>query len=207
MQFYYFPGACSIVTHIALREAAQPVEYVMLTPADLGGTTELARAFHRANPKAHVPTLVLDDGSALTETGMLIQYIADRAPGKGLIAPCGSMARYRQLEAIHYIATGIHKGFAPLWDRSSDEATRARAKRKLGERFDYIEQVLIGSSHFACYDYSVADAYLFGILTWTRAHDIDLGRWPTLTEYLWRIAERPAVNAAMEFEGLLEKSR
>ena len=50
--------------------------------------------------------------------------------------------------------------------------------------------------------FSVADAYLFTILRWTKYVDIDLARWPVLTAYSARIAERAAVRAALAAEGL-----
>jgi glutathione S-transferase len=41
------------------------------------------------------------------------------------------------------------------------------------------------------------------VLNWTAMHDIDLSRWPGLTAFVARVAQRPAVRAALEAEGLL----
>jgi glutathione S-transferase len=48
--------------------------------------------------------------------------------------------------------------------------------------------------------FTVADAYLFTILRWSKNVNIDLGKWPMLRPYMDRISARPAVAAAMEAE-------
>ena len=51
--------------------------------------------------------------------------------------------------------------------------------------------------------FTVADAYLFVILSWTSHVGIDLSRWPVLTAYFERIKARPAVKAALDAEAKL----
>src|SRR5216683_2998022 len=50
---------------------------------------------------------------------------------------------------------------------------------------------------------TVADAYLFTVLTWSKGRGIELERWPALKRYFDRILARPAVRAAMQAEGVL----
>ena len=50
--------------------------------------------------------------------------------------------------------------------------------------------------------YSVADAYLFVVLSWAGFVKLDLSPWPALGSYLQRIAGRPAVQKALKTEGL-----
>jgi glutathione S-transferase len=54
--------------------------------------------------------------------------------------------------------------------------------------------------------FTVADAYLFAVLSWSKLVGVDLAAWPVIGEYLGRIAARPAVHAAMEAEGLLKQA-
>jgi glutathione S-transferase len=42
------------------------------------------------------------------------------------------------------------------------------------------------------------------MLSWTATKGIDLSRWPTLVALQARIAARPAVQAAMRAEGLIQ---
>jgi glutathione S-transferase len=46
------------------------------------------------------------------------------------------------------------------------------------------------------------DASLFTMLNWAAPADVDLSPWPALGAYLKRVAERPAVSAALAAEGL-----
>jgi len=66
-----------------------------------------------------------------------------------------------------------------------------RGTQRLGDQPFLLEQ-----------SFSVADAYQSTILGWTKHGDIDLARWPVPTAYAARIAERPAVRAALAAEGL-----
>jgi glutathione S-transferase len=52
--------------------------------------------------------------------------------------------------------------------------------------------------------FTVADAYLFTVLSWTGHLKIDLSKWPVLTAYQARIAQRPKVQQALREEGLLK---
>jgi glutathione S-transferase len=52
--------------------------------------------------------------------------------------------------------------------------------------------------------FTVADAYLFVVLGWTKFTGPDLARWPALQQYVDRIAARPRVQEALKAEGLLK---
>ena len=54
--------------------------------------------------------------------------------------------------------------------------------------------------------FTVADAYFFTMLTWTKHVGIDLARWPALTAYRARVAARPKVREAMISEGLIKQN-
>jgi glutathione S-transferase len=150
-----------------------------------------------------VPTLELDNGERLTEAAVLLQYLADQAPAAGLIPPPGSMDRYRLQEWLNFIATEIHKGFGPLWKPDSTEDEKARVRARLGARLDWLARQLEGRDYLTG-RFSIADAYLFTILNWGQWTGVDLAAWPTLKDYVARIAARPRVAEALRAEGLLK---
>ena len=138
MKLYYAPGACTQAPHIILNETGLPYEKVRVdleTKRTEDGADYLAIA-----PKGAVPALELDDGELLTENAVVLQYIADQAPGWHLIPPYGTMERYRVLEWLNYIATELHKGFAPLFHPTGEP--RAHAMDALAAKFDYVESQL-----------------------------------------------------------------
>ena len=50
--------------------------------------------------------------------------------------------------------------------------------------------------------FSVADAYAFVVVTWTKPMKIGIAEWRNLNSYLDRIAARPKVREAMQAEGV-----
>ena len=73
----------------------------------------------------------------------------------------------------------------------------------LAAKFDWLSG-FIGSKPYLLGDgFSVADAYLFTVLNWSPRVGIDLKKWPILSAYHARVAQRPKVQEAMKAEGLL----
>ncbi len=201
MKLFYTSGACSLSPHIVLREAGLDfsIEKVDLATKK----TEHGEDFLKVNPKGQVPTLLLDDGSVLTEGVAIIQYIADQVPDRNLIAPSGTMARYHTIEWLNYIATELHKGFSPLFNSQTPPEYKTIARQKLEKQFQYVNSVLENQHFVLGSHFSIADAYLFNIMSWAIALQIDLSAYPAITDYLKRISERPAVSAALKAEGLI----
>jgi glutathione S-transferase len=203
MKLYYFPGACSLAPHIVLHEAGLPCE---LERVDLTKkVTKSGADFLSVNPKGFVPALLLDNGQVLTEAQVIMQYLADQAPDKNLAPPAGSMARYRLMEWLNYIATELHKGFGPLSNPDTAETTRKTIQENLARQFAYLAAQLEKTEYIAGERFSIADAYLFTILGWAQYVEVDLSAWPVLGRYLMRIAARPAVKAAMVAERLIKE--
>jgi glutathione S-transferase len=48
----------------------------------------------------------------------------------------------------------------------------------------------------------VADGYLFTVLNWAKPMAVDLSGFPALTAFHARVAARPAVQEALQAEGL-----
>lgn len=200
MKLFYTPGACSQASHIVLRETGLPFDLVRVDLAT--GKTETGADFRAINPKGYVPALLLDDGQLLTENQVVLQYVADQAPGSHLAPEFGSLARYRLMEWLAFISTELHKGFGPLWNRQLPEVVYQLARERLANRFDYMERAVLGKDWLDGNHFSIADAYLFTVLSWTAYHRIDLSPWPNLLTFQQRVAVRPAVHAALKTEGL-----
>ena len=197
MKLYYAPAACSLAPHIAAREAGLDLA---LEKVDLGTKkTESGRDYLSINPKGAVPALELDTGDVLTENAIVLQYLADKAPQSGLMVANG-MARWHFLELVNFIATELHKGFGPLWHPTSAEGREA-AIENLSKRFDILDRQLGDQPYLTGETFTIADAYAYAVLNWTKIHKIDMRRWPRLMAFLDRVAARPAVLRALAEEG------
>lgn len=121
MKLFYKPGACSLASHITLRESGKDFT---LDGVDLmKKRLENGDDFFAINPKGQVPALLLDDGTLLTEGVAIMRFLADNVPDRQLLAPTGSVARYKTLEWLNYIATELHKGFTPSSARIRRKST------------------------------------------------------------------------------------
>ncbi len=200
MKLYYTPGACSQAPHIALREANLAFD---LVKTDIRAKKlEDGSDYLAINPKGSVPAIQLNDGTVLTENAAILIYIGDLAPESGLLPSLGDFDRYRVLELLVFITTEIHKGFGPLWKPDSPDALKDATRAMLATKFDFLQERLGAGPYLMGDRFTLPDAYAFVVLNWTRIHGIDLSRWPALTHYVARIAQRPAVDTTLEVEGL-----
>ena len=191
MKLFIKPGACSLSPHIVSREAGLAVEVIK---ADTRSPE-----FLQINPKGYIPVLQLDDGQHLTEGVAIVQYLADQKPEAGLAPKNGTLERYRLQEWLNYIATELHKGFSPLF-RKPEPAVRQQLLEGLHKKFDLVSRHLEKSAFVLGERFTVADAYLYTVLTWTKGLAIDLTPWTALKAWFDKVAARPSVVAAHQAE-------
>jgi len=188
--------------HIVAREAGHKVD---LEKVDIPAKkTAGGEDYWTINPKGYVPALKMDDGQVLTEVGVIIQYLADRKPESGLTAKMGTMERYRQMEAVNFAATEIHKQLGALFNPKMTPAMKEVQLGTVERRFNALEKLLAGKQYITGDKYTVADAYLFTVLNWTKGLEIDLDKWPNIKNLVARVAARPAVQETMKAEGLIK---
>jgi glutathione S-transferase len=205
MKLYYSPGACSLSPHIVARELGLPVELKKVNTKDR--TVDGGGDYLKINARGYVPALELDNGQVLTEGPAIVQYLADQKPESGLAPKAGSFERYRLQEWLNFLTSEIHKGFSPLFKPTTPEDYKPVAKEGLAARFDWVEQQLAGKDYLTGKTFSVADAYLFVLLGWTKFVGMDLARWPNLAAFHARVGARPKVQEALRAEGLLKDAK
>ena len=199
MKLYYLSGACSLASNIALREAGLKFELVKVDRRTKKAADGLD--FNEVNPKGYVPALTLDNGEVLTENVAVLQYIADRNPAAKLAPAAGTMERYRLMEWLSFINSEVHKAFSPLFREDAPEDTKQYARKNLATRFDYLERVLGSKSFLMGEQFTIADGYLFTVLSWGQHVNLDIGKWPQLKRFVERVGARPHVIEALKAEG------
>ena len=200
MKLFYKAGACSLSPHIVLEELGLKYE---AESVDLKARKTASGAdYLTINPKGYVPALQLDSGEVLTEGPAIVQYLADQVPAKKLAPANGTIERYRLQSWLTFIGTEVHKQFSPLFNPASPEETRAQSKANLERRIAWVNEELAGRDFLMGADFSVADAYLFTVLSWARFVKLDLSAYGHVQAFLGRVAARPGVQAALKAEGL-----
>ena len=202
MKLYYSPGACSLSPHIALLEAGLPHDLVKV---DLRAKKlENGDDYLAVNPKGQVPALRLDSGELVTEGPVIVQMIADKVAGKNLAPAIGTAERYRLQEWLNFITTELHKNFGPMFSPVLADDAKAFFKDRVMAKFKYVDGALAGRDYLMGKQFTVADGYLFTMLSWADRMKFDLAALPNLLSYKARVAARPKVQEALTKEGLMK---
>ncbi|HEY8218864.1 MAG TPA: glutathione transferase GstA [Methylobacter sp.] len=201
MKLYYSKGACSLSPHITACEAELPIE---LVEVDLQSKrTNAGENFRLINPNGYVPVLMFDDGKKLTEGPAIVQYLADQAPDKRLVPLAGTFERYQLQQWLNFVSTEIHKPFGSLFNPAMPEEAKQLVIALLTSRLETVAEHLSNRAFLLGDYFTVADAYLFVTLRWGEYVNVDISRWPVLTNYAAKISARPAVQKALGEEGLV----
>lgn len=204
LKLYYSPGACSLVPHIALEEAGADFELVRVT---LAKGEHLMRDYLAINPHARVPALETDRG-VITENAAVLNFIADLFEADGSVPRGDPYAAARCNELLGWFASAVHIAFAEVWrgSRFTDEeslwpALEAGGRKVLAQQFDELEELCAGEWLVPA-GYTSADGYALTFYRWGRRIGFDMGRYPQWAVLATRCLARPAVQRALETEGL-----
>src|SRR5205823_5955251 len=178
MKLFYAPGACSLSPHIVSRELGLPIELKKVNTKDK--TMEGGGDYWKVNGRGYVPALELDDGQILTEGPAIVQYLADQKPEAGLAPKAGTLERVRLQEWLNFISTELHKAYSQLFNPKSSEEHKVNVKETLGKRLDYVARRLDGKDYLLGERFTVADAYLFTVLGWSKYVGVNLDTWPAI---------------------------
>jgi glutathione S-transferase len=202
MKLYYSPGACSLSPHIALLEAGLPYDLVKV---DLRAKKlENGDDYLSVNPKGQVPALALDSGELVTEGPVIVQMIADKASAKNLAPARDSAERYKLQEWLTYINGELHKNIGPMFSPVLSDDAKGFFKDRATGKFRYVDGQLAGKDYLMGKQFTVADGYMFTMLSWADRLKFDLAGLSNLKAYQTRVGARPKVQEALTKEGLLK---
>lgn len=204
MKLFIKPGACSLSPHIVLEELG--LSYVTEKVDTKTKKTESGADYLAINPNGYVPALQLDNGTVLTEGPAIVQYLADQKPEKRLAPASGTLERYQLQSWLTFVGMELHRSFTPLFNPAASQEWKDAARANLGRRLAWVNEQLVGKEYLVGKDFTVADAYLFTVASWSKFVKFDISGLPNLTAYLARVAARPAVLAALKAEGLAGNS-
>jgi glutathione S-transferase len=114
------------------------------------------------------------------------------------------MERYKLQEWLNFITSELHKAMGSMFNPAQTPEWREAVKATLAKRLDWLSKQLEGKTYVMGDKFSVADGYLFTVLSWAKHVNFDLGKWPSLQQYMARIAARPKVVEALKAEGLMQ---
>jgi glutathione S-transferase len=201
MTLFFAPDSCARVPLIALEEIGNP--YKLELVAFVSGQHK-SPEYLALNPKAKVPTLVVD-GEPLTENVAILSWLAERFPQAGLLPEFhDDFARARLIADLTYCASGLH----PIVTRLRiphffcDTAEGSRRVFEMAElamhpNFDLIERRLGISRWWYGEHWSIVDAYINWVWFRVTGTQFDGSAYPNLRRHDAQMKERPAVQRAL----------
>jgi glutathione S-transferase len=203
IQLYMAPGTCARVPMIALEEAGESFETVVIR--FLRGEHK-SPAYRKLNPKGKVPTLVID-GAVLTENVAILTYLAARYPSASLLPHAESLLdRTTQLADLSYCASTLHPIVTrirlPQFFAGSDAAFDVwqNACEAMKEPFAMIEARLGSRPWWYGDRWSVLDGYIYWIYWRVAGAGFDVAPYPKYGDHAARMEQRPAVRRALDRE-------
>jgi glutathione S-transferase len=205
LTLYYATNTCALASHIALEEAGAAFETRWV---DFGAAEQTKPEYLKINPKGRVPALVTEHG-VLTETPAILAYIAQRYPEAG-VAPLDDPFAFAELQAfMSYLCATVHvahahraRGYRWADDPAAFEAMKKNVPQSVGACFALIEKGMLRGPWLMGDAYTIADPYLFTLARWMEVDGVDPNAFPRVLDHRDRMAERPAVQRALNSEGL-----
>lgn len=202
MKLYASPGACSLADHIVLRWIGKPFELQVVSREE-----KKSPGFLALNPAGAVPVLE-EEGWVLTQNAAILNYLVDLHPEAGLGGDGTPRSRAEVNRWLAFLNADVHPAFHPLFgstaylgDDAAVDRTRNAAKQTLRKYFERADGQLAGRDYLTA-TRSVADAYLFVVLRWAKAMQVELAGLDNIERFFERMKADPDVQTAMRAEGL-----
>ena len=172
---------------------------------DFGAGDQHSDTYAVINPKGRVPTLDVD-GTILTETGAILEYIATLAPA---LMPRDPMQAAHARAVMFYLASTMHVNHAhkmrgSRWadaQASWDDMT-AKVPQTMTASASYVETHCLTGPYVLGDTPCIADAYLFVVCNWLNGDGVDLAPFPKIRALMAAMLARPSVQA-VRADGML----
>jgi glutathione S-transferase len=201
MKLYYFKNAGSLAVRIIINELELACNYEAVKELRVKDKVlESGGVFSDVSQKNQIPALALDDGRILTEIWVIMTYLAELKSEKRLLGE--GFTRYRVMEWLSFISTELHKNFVPIISPIVPVEAKPVFMKILTSKLNYIEKELEGRDFLSPPTFTVADAYLFTILSWLKFIKIDIADFSNISRYFNALKERSSILKSFTDEGI-----
>ena len=152
-------------------------------------------AFLAKNPNGRIPTLELEDGTFLFESGAILWFLAEGTA----FAPSDRLARAKTLQWM-FFEQYSHEPYiavARFWKHFFDELTPQQEAnlpdimKKGYAALDVMEKHLATRQFFVGERYGLADIALYAYTHVAHEGEFDLSRYPHITAWMARVKAQP----------------
>ena len=198
LTLYGTRGSGSASTEAALEIAALP--YRRVDAASWQPSVGLEE-LKRVNPIAQIPTLVLDDGSVMTESAAILIHLGLAHPQSGLLG-ADPARRAQQIRGLVYIAANCYAGIGILdyperWYPDPDDAVKAamqaRGRARLTELWEIFADQFRAAPWLSGERLGALDILAATVSRWSGARAALAASRPEFAALLARIDAEPRI--------------
>ncbi len=187
----------SMVAEVLFEEIGIEYEKVSI---DVEKAENRSAEFLAINPLGQIPTLVLPDGTVMTESAAMVLQITDRHPEAKLAPPAGSPEGARFQRWLLFMATTIYPAEQRLFyaDRVTTDASavagiEACARTDMDSYFAILNDALDPGPYLLGESFSAVDVYLWMFVKWHPDMTQLLADNPRIARLVELVEARPSV--------------
>lgn len=208
-RLYGAKGSGAMIVEIAFARASSslraPVECVDLAWDDIGWNS---RTLAPLNPLGQVPTLVMPDGSVMTESAAIVLHLNDVAPAAKLVPPPGHPQRPAFQRWLVFLVSAVYSTFTygddpKRWlngDEASGKLLRESTDRHREMLWRHLE-TQAGSPWVLGDTWSALDIYLWQMQFWRPGRDWFAANCPKLRAIAVAMSDDPQCKAVAKRNG------
>ncbi|MEF2550469.1 glutathione S-transferase family protein [Aurantimonas sp. A2-1-M11] len=197
MTFYYNPMSRAATARWMLEEVGAEYETV---PVDFEAGDNRKPDFLAINPMGKIPTLVLDDGTVLTETAAILAWLADAYPSAGLAPAPGTPSRGSYYRWLFFGGSCFEPALTETMMRR-DAAPLSKGSVGWGSYNDVVDTLELAVSrnpYLVGGQFSAADVYIGSQLSWAGSFGAPrIQDSAAIQAYVERVVDRDAYRRAM----------
>jgi glutathione S-transferase len=197
-----FPNPFRVRMALAEKGATDQVQFL---PVDVMSGEHRSAEFRQKNVGAAVPVLELDDGTCISESPAIIEFVDHHFDGPSLTgkgakerAVISMMQRRAETMVTEAVGGYFHhatEGLGPALETNQNEKWGQSQREKAEAGFAYFDDVLANDEYLAGDYFSMADITLFAGLAFADFAKIEIpASLANLHAWRSRIARRPSVT-------------
>ncbi|HDR9485295.1 TPA: glutathione S-transferase family protein [Burkholderia aenigmatica] len=211
MKLFYYPSNASMAPHFVLEEIGKPFE---LEFVDRTHDQHKSPDYLALNPNGLIPVLI-DGDLVLYEAAAICLHLADTHPEQRLAPELGTPERAQCYKWLMWLTNTLQttllayfypERWVDVGNAAGAAQVKAHAEAKIAALLDQLDRQLetSGGPWLLGARYTVLDPYALMLCRWTRGFAEPARQRPILGGYLQRVLARPAIQRALQTEGLAQ---